>query len=395
MPYLVPALVLTGGGARSAYQVGVLKAISEMLPGQPNPFRVIVGTSGGAVAASVLAARAGQWHEAVRDIEQVWANFHVGQVYRAGRRDMLRAGARWMASLLSAGRVRAPLSLFDNAPLRQLMRERVPFEGVGRNIEEGHLDALGLSATSYVTGRSNVFFEAHAGQHEWVRPHHSGHRVRLELAHLMSSMAVPLLFPAESIGGEYFGDGAMRQLAPLSPALHLGATRILVVGMHRAHRVEEGLRRAPMSGPPSPGQLFGYALDNLFADQIHADLEQIERVNRIVHDAPRAMPGSRVVDAVVFLTPSEDLSAVAARHLDDLPRSLKALLRVIGAGNAAGAQLASYLMFEGCFTRDLIALGFADAMAQKESILRLFRPGPWVGSVPGARLPAGAASAGA
>lgn len=371
----VPALVLTGGGARSAYQVGVLKAVAAMLPGQANPFRVIIGTSGGAVSAAVLAGRADRWHEAVRDIEQVWANFRVGQVYRVGRRDMLRAGARWMTSLLTGGRVRAPRSLFDNRPLRSLMTEKVPFEGIGRNIASGTLTALGLCATSYVTGRSNIFFEAQASQRDWTRPHHSGVRVKLGLPHLMASMAVPLLFPAEPVGSEYFGDGAMRQLAPLSPAVQLGATRILVIGMHSAQRVEEGLRRPATGEPPSAGQLFGYALDNLFADQIHADLENIDRVNRIVRDAPQAMPGARMVDSVVFLTPGEDPRAIAARHLDDLPRSLKVLLRVVGASDEAGAQLASYLMFEGSFTRDLIDLGFRDAMAQSDSIRRLLGHG--------------------
>jgi NTE family protein len=371
----VPALVLTGGGARSAYQVGVLKAVAEIYPGQNNPFRVILGTSAGAVAASVLAARAHHWREAIRSIEQVWANFHVSQVYQVGRRQMFRAGAHWMISLLSAGwLLRAPRSLFDNTPLRGLLQREVHWAGVARNIAAGHLNALALCSTGYGTARSIAFFEAAANISEWSRRHHAGRRCALTHNHLMASMAVPLIFPAERIGEEYFGDGAMRQLAPLSPALHLGANRLLVIGMRGMTGAGMSARNSTPHASPTPGQLIGYALDNLFADQIFADLELIERTNQILLAAPQLAPGARVVDATVFLTPSEDLRQIAARHLDSLPPSLKILLRVIGASENAGAQLASYLMFEGSFTKELIALGYRDAMAKAGAITDLLSP---------------------
>ena len=370
----VPALVLTGGGARSAYQVGVLKAVAQLLPQQANPFRVIVGTSGGAVSASVLATRADEWRQAVLDIEKVWANFHISQVFRAGRRQMLGAGLHWMISMISGGHLlRAPRSLFDNTPLRQLISSAVDWSRLGRNIEAGHLDSLALCATSYASARSVAFYQAGATISDWFRRDHVGRRAELTLGHLMASMSVPLLFPPERVGDEFYGDGAMRQLAPLSPALHLGANRLLVVGMRGSGGGGVEAQRTLPPVEPTPGELFGFALDSLFSDQIHSDLEQIDRVNEIVRVAPQLLPGARVVEQVMFLVPSEDPRAIALRHLASLPASLRTLLRVMGAGDRAGAQLSSYLMFESGYTRDLIALGYRDAMAQSAQLRNLLQ----------------------
>ena len=362
-------LVLTGGGARSAYQVGVLKALAELLPRARNPFPIIVGTSAGAVAAGVLAAEAHQWRRAIVGLEAVWANFRAEQVFRVDAWHMLRGGLHWLFSLASGGiLVAPPKSLLDNSPLRELLGTHVDWHGVRRSIERGHLRALALCATSYASGHSVAFYDGVATIKEWTRVQRVGRNARLTLDHLMASVSIPLLFQPMPLGQEFFGDGAMRQLNPLSPAIHLGAERLLVIGVRA--REDAGVA-APRAAPamPTPGQIFGYMLDTLFTDQIYGDLEQCERINELVRAAPKAAPGLRFVETLM-LAPSVDPREVAARHAHEMPRGLRALLRVIGGrGDTAGSQLSSYLMFESGYTQELIELGYKDAMEARTTLL--------------------------
>ncbi len=380
----VIGLVLTGGGARAAYHIGVLRALAELLPRGRNPFPVIVGTSAGAVAAAVLAAQATHWRRGVAGLEDVWSNFRASQVFRVDTSYMLRSGLRWVFALLTGGLLHSPPeSLLDNRPLWELLTRHVEWPGVRQSIERGHLRAVALCATSYASGHSVSFFDGVEGIPNWDRSQRIGRRARLTLDHLMASVGIPVLFPPVRLGEEYFGDGAMRQQNPLSPAVHLGADRLLILGVRA--RSSAGVRETRLPArSPTPGQIFGFMLDTLFTDEIFADLEQLERLNELVRADPDAAPELRLIETLM-LAPSVDPREMAARHVGDLPRGLRALLRIIGAGDMEGSQLVSYLMFEAGYTRDLIALGYRDAMEARESLIAFMtgeRP-PAVRAAPG------------
>jgi len=367
-------LILAGGGARAAYQVGVLKAVAEMLPPDcPNPFPILSGTSAGAINATTLAIYATRFHEGVRRLVHVWQNFHVDQVFRADAPGVLANGLRWFAAMMAAGLGRRnPHALLDRAPLRRLLYRTMPLARIQEAINAGALHALSITASGYGSGQSVSFFQGAPSLATWKRARRVGSAANITLDHLMASSAIPFVFAAVKINREYFGDGSMRQMAPISSALHLGADRVLVVGVRQ--EAASTAVRVEADEYPSIAQIAGHVLNSIFLDSLEADLERLQRINKTIrlipaHHLRESGVTLRGVDVLV-ISPSEDLEKIAARHAHHLPRSIRFLLRGLGAFNRNGSNLISYLLFEKPYCRELINLGYQDAMHRREEILR-------------------------
>lgn len=365
------ALVLTGGGARAAYQVGVLQAVAELLPNpRVNPFPIICGTSAGAINAAALASQAQNFQAAVDSLAEVWRGFHAHHVYHADLLTVGASGVRWFSSLALGWWFKsAPRSLLDNAPLGELLRQRVDFSGIDRAIGTGALYALSVTASGYASGESVSFYQGGAGVAPWRRAQRMGSRVRLGVEHLLASSAIPFVFPAQRIHREFFGDGSMRQLAPISPAVHLGAERVLVVG---SGRMQEPPGRHHQHLYPTPAQVAGHALSSIFLDSLSADIEQLDRLNQLlvrIPESARSEAGIHLRPIASFvIAPSERLDQLASRYSRALPRSIRIMLGSLGATRRHGGALTSYLLFEQPYTRALLALGYEDAMQRRQEL---------------------------
>jgi len=382
-------LVLTGGGARAAYQVGVLKAIARIRRQSgwvtDNPFPVITGTSAGAINAAALACRADNFDGAVQTLCDVWENFHAEQVYRADSLGVIRTGARWL-TMVSLGWVIArwrrarPRSLLDNSPLEALLNRLVDVDRLHAVMRAGHLHGLAVTASSYGSGLHVTFYDAIEDIVPWTRSQRIAVRDSIRVAHLLASSAIPFVFPAVALKieghTEFCGDGSMRQAAPISPAVHLGAQRILIVGAGRMH--EPPGQRAGSDEYPNLAQIAGHALSNIFLDALAVDVERLQRINStlaLLTPEARAATSLKPLDVLV-IAPSQRLDDIAAKHLGSLPIPIRAMLRGLGVqgkgDDARGAALASYLLFEAPYTRELMALGEHDTEARREDVRRFF-----------------------
>lgn len=369
-------LILSGGGARAAYQVGVLKAIHRILPrGHYNPFDIISGTSAGAINGTGLACYAENYRLGIRHLERIWSNFQCDQIYRTDFFGVSKSLAKLTRSLVVGRRFKHdPVSLLDNAPLRELLADMIKFDQIQSAIDNGALHAVTVNCSGLESGESVSFFQGHYSITNWQRQRRVGVRSRLSLDHLMASSAIPMIFPAVKIHREYFADGAVRQLTPLSPALHLGAEKIMVIGVSGlAHTRKPRTHNAIY---PTPAKIMGHMLNAAFLDSMESDVERLLRINRTVDKIPeklRLQEGMELkkID-LLQINPSRSIDDIAGEHADEIPWALKLALGGSGNANHSGSGILSYLLFSEGYCRSLIDLGFQDAMNRADEIRAFF-----------------------
>lgn len=387
------ALVLTGGGARAAYQVGALQAVLGILdpdksPRFQNPFAIVCGSSAGAINATGYACRAAHPHAAAKRLENIWRKLHTGDVYRSDPVGVFGNAMRWLGMLtfgwaLQGLRDNAPKSLLDNRPLARLLCKSIDFHNLQHNLQKHHLQGLAITASSYTSGNHLTFYQSSHPLDAWKGRNRYAIAEPITLDHLMASSAIPFVFPASRLpladNWEWCGDGSMRQLAPISPAIHLGADKVLVISTN-AHgdAPAEEAQMHQSEQYPNLAQIGGHALSDIFIDGLSIDLERISRINALLNSVPpdaQLSAGVRKID-VLTITPSKSIDEIALKHLNCMPESVRAFLRVLGVsgrpGKESGGMLASFLLFESAFTGELIELAFHDVMARQEEIKAFF-----------------------
>jgi len=367
-------LVLTGGGARAAYQVGALRALSEIAPPGALPFDVLAGISAGAINSIALATAAEDFQAAARRLTATWASLTPDRIFRTGTLRLASIGSRWIRDLSSGGLVgKSGINyLLDSAPLRELIRKEIPLGRMRRHLRAGRLRGVAVSVTNYHTGAGVTFFEGAPDIEPWSRSTRIGIRGRITVEHVMASAAIPLFFPPVSIDGTFYGDGCVRMAYPMSPAIHMGADRVVAVSVrHLRTPTETAERQAREKGDRMPiSEIAGVMLNAVFLDSVDSDLERLERMNRTLSLIPRDKLEKldvRPIPALV-LRPSQDLGKLAADEYVRFPVMLRYLLKGIGASGHAGEDLLSYLAFEPTYVRRVMDLGYDDTMARRDEV---------------------------
>jgi NTE family protein len=373
-------LVLTGGGARAAYQVGAVRALAEILGPGPLPFDVVAGISAGAINGIALATGADDFPRAAARLGATWAQLTPDRVFRTGALRLASIGSRWVRDLSAGGLLRRKGGinyLLDSAPLRRLISTGIPIGRMRRHLKSGRLRAVAVSATNYHTGAGVTFFEGAADVGPWTRSTRVGVRAKITVDHVMASAAIPVFFPPVALDGSFYGDGCVRMHYPMSPAIHLGADRILAVSVRHLRPPAETLERQSRAKTDRLplSEIAGVLLNAVFLDSLDSDLERMEVMNRTLALVPREKL-ARELDVrqipALLLRPSQDLGKLAGGEYDRFPAMLRYLLKGIGAAGQSGEDLLSYLAFEPVYVGRVMELGWADTMARRDEIEEFF-----------------------
>jgi len=346
-------LLLSGGGARAAYQVGVLKAISELCPDEDShPFKIISGTAAGSINAIALASYKGSFSDSVKRMLGVWENFELNHVFKSDTKSLVYRMFRWLkARLLPFGLGgEAPTSILDNSPLRKLLSDNIDFSQVSKQVLSGEIEAISINASSYSTGQSVSFYESHGNIEPWQRAYRCG-------------IEIPLLFPPVEIEGQYYGDGSMRQNTPLSPLVHFKAKKIMIIGVRKRNKPT----KIPKQTKPSLAQISGFVLDTLFLNSLDSDIERLTRINQLIKDNPKQNEKFQPIEHII-ISPSKDIGTIAEEKFTTLPFGFRTALKILGVYKSGGKGLTSYLMFNKEFCNTLIDLGYQDAKNREEEI---------------------------
>lgn len=368
-------LVFSGGGARAAYQIGILRTIGRRAPDVD--IQVITGVSAGAINATFLAGFEGDLKTAIDTLSEQWCSLCTGRIFRASFPALVSNAVRVALKLASGGAALAPKvhGLVDTEPLRSFLCRVVNRSGIARNLEAGRLHAAAVSATSYHTGQTVTFVQGAPGIPMWERVRRRAVRAELTIDHVMASTAIPIFFPARPIGTEYYGDGSIRQSHPMAPAVHLGASRILAISSRHGPSGRQA-REPVVSGYPPAAQVIGLLLNSIFLDNLDSDAERLKRINLLVSRVPeskRWLLAQREIKLLV-LRPSRDLGLLAGEFEHLMPRSLHYLVRGLGSRDVRTSDLVSYLLFETDYVSRLIHLGEKDAERQWLRIERFLAP---------------------